>query len=73
MVRGKVFDSEHRPETCPNCGSTQIADILYGLFAGDPSEEMYGRKVVLGGCCVRDEVWTCTDCNASFRQRAGSA
>ncbi len=40
--------------TCPHCGSTETAEILYGM----PTEELVERMaagevdVALGGCCI---------------------
>jgi hypothetical protein len=59
---------ERKPENCPNCGSTSIADIRYGLPAFGPELD-YARAeghVVLGGCIVSEGQprWYCHACGA---------
>ena len=45
------------PAACPNCGSKEVARILYGL--PDFSKELEGKldsgEVVLGGCVIFDD------------------
>jgi hypothetical protein len=53
-----------KPSSCPQCGGTDIKQIMYGL----PMEETMKRaklgEVVLGGCCVFEGMpdWHCPSC-----------
>jgi len=50
---------------CPKCGSKNAAKIVYGLLSKESMEKMEDEenpKVVLGGCCVGPEKWSCNDC-----------
>ena len=53
--------------TCPNCGGTDIAIILWGLANMDSelNKKLEDKKVVLGGCCVtgNDPKLECNDCS----------
>lgn len=55
---------------CPNCGSDNIAEILWGLpaFTDELQEKLSEGKVVLGGCCVSldDPKYKCNDCTHRF-------
>ena len=55
-----------RKTKCPNCQSTNHAEILWGLPAEMKSiEEALDRKeIVLGGCNVtsHDPKWECNNC-----------
>jgi len=59
--------------TCPNCGGTDIAIILWGLANMDSelNKELEDKKVVLGGCCVsgNDPDLECNDCNHRWRKQ----
>jgi hypothetical protein len=55
--------------SCPQCGSTDVAHIVYGL----PSPETLKRHardktVKFGGCCVSQNSpkWTCNKCGESW-------
>jgi hypothetical protein len=58
--------SKLKPRECPSCGSTRIADIMYGLPAFDQKmqRDIEEGKIVLGGCCIAPDspVWKCLDC-----------
>ncbi len=58
------------PNMCPNCGSDNIAEILWGLpsFTDELQEELAEGKIVLGGCCVSfdDPRYECNDCMHRF-------
>ena len=51
---------------CPNCQSTNRAEILWGLPADmrEIEKELERKEIVLGGCCVtgNDPKWACNDC-----------
>ena len=56
-----------KPETCPECGSNRIADILYGLpHYGYPDlrRDLDEGRIVLGGCLVESGQprWFCMSC-----------
>jgi hypothetical protein len=59
-----------QPETCIHCGSTRIAEILYGLpaFSDELQERLNQGSVVLGGCMVSEDnpKWACADCGARY-------
>jgi len=59
-----------KPHKCPECSSTRIADILYGLpaWSQELDEDLKSGKLVLGGCCITedDPKWQCADCHTSF-------
>ena len=40
-----------RRKPCPHCGSRDTGQILWGLYAPDPSRPLPDH-VVFGGCCV---------------------
>jgi len=51
---------------CPNCQSTNHAEILWGLPADMRAieEELDKKEIVLGGCVVTgdDPKWECNEC-----------
>jgi len=51
---------------CPNCQSTNHAEILWGLIADMKAieEELDKKEIVLGGCVVTgdDPKWECNEC-----------
>lgn len=56
--------------TCPNCQSTNHAEILWGLPA-DMKEiegQLNRQEIVLGGCLVtnHDPFWECNECFTRF-------
>lgn len=55
---------------CPECGSKNIAEILWGMPALDEELErnLDEGRIVLGGCCITDENtdWRCNDCGCEF-------
>ncbi|MCD6580223.1 MAG: hypothetical protein J7K90_00340 [Desulfuromusa sp.] len=64
-----------KPHKCPECGSTRIATILYGMqaFTDDLQEKLDQGNVVLGGCSFAKDgpTWQCTECNAVFYKKTG--
>ncbi|MGE5346393.1 MAG: hypothetical protein ACM3JH_10590 [Acidithiobacillales bacterium] len=56
---------------CSECGSPNVAEILYGLIVPDEKlfEASQRGKIVFGGCCVTDHdpEWRCNACGAEFR------
>lgn len=53
-------------KVCPQCGSTRVADILYGYPVMNEELDMAIKKgeVTLGGCCISpsDPKVECMDC-----------
>jgi hypothetical protein len=64
-------DTAMEDRSCPECGSTEVAEILYGLFDRDPSDVYRDRRVVPGGCVVfsNSPTWRCLGCKAEWGQR----
>jgi hypothetical protein len=60
------YKSTKKPDKCPECGSSKIAQILYGLpvFSPGLEKKINENKITLGGCCVsgNDPSWKCIDC-----------
>ena len=61
--------------TCPHCGSTSTAAILYGLVRPDDGlqkslagGEVIRGEVILGGCCITDcdPIRHCNGCGRDF-------
>ena len=64
------FDGEknrHR-RVCPQCGSSNIAYILYGMPTPEAMKKVEEGKWVLGGCCIMGDSpkWHCKDCGNEF-------
>lgn len=61
------IERSEKPDECPNCGHTPVAEILWGMPAYSEqlrAEEQAGR-IVFGGCCVSDDdpEWECAKCH----------
>ncbi|MBZ0265622.1 hypothetical protein K8I28_13240 [bacterium] len=58
--------ASEKPETCPECGSSDIADIMYGLPVFDESlrKNVDRGNIRLGGCVITgfDAQWQCRKC-----------
>ena len=67
-VRGQEtrIGQHTRPSRCPSCGASRFAEILYGMpAASEELDQALDRgAIVLGGCCVSDEMprWRCGNC-----------
>ena len=50
--RAQRIESVNKPETCPACGASGIADILYGMvvFSEELEQDIESGRIVLGGC-----------------------
>ena len=57
---------DNKAPKCPSCGSSNVAEILWGMSAYDKELE---RK--LSGCCMglADPDWQCNDCGCEFGDR----
>jgi len=57
---------------CPNCQSTNYAEILWGLPADmrEIEEQLEKKEIVLGGCLVtvHDPKWECNGCLTRWGQ-----
>ena len=62
---------------CEKCGSDEITEISYGLpgwlIVGEPADPrieklIEERRIVLGGCCIREELprYFCRTCSNKF-------
>jgi len=64
------YEYKTKPNKCPMCGSSRIADILYGYckFSKELENAVRTGKVVLGGCVLtgNEPTWQCVDCNTTF-------
>ncbi len=68
---------------CPRCGSSDVAEYLWGLpaFSEQLEKDMEDHKIILGGCCVtgNDPSAHCNACGKDFgkppflRRRRGQA
>lgn len=65
-IRAIRCESKTKPKKCPACGSSRIAEILYGMpaFSAKLERDLNAGRIVLGGCCVTndDPKWQCADC-----------
>ena len=50
--------------TCPDCGSTEVVPIAYGIATDESLEEERQGKIVLGGCLMSPDnpAWCCKAC-----------
>ena len=57
-------------QKCPNCNSSNVIPIVYGMPAPDLQEQAERGEVKLGGCVVTDEDpdLYCNDCGSEFYQ-----
>ncbi len=71
--QGKPMRCGKKPQVCPNCGHSPVADILFGLIDYEHYEQAIARgEVVLGGCCIpwkNRPHWQCTACGMTFAKR----
>ncbi|HIF35248.1 hypothetical protein [Candidatus Thioglobus sp.] len=57
-----------KPEKCPECGSENILNIVYGYPDDGLDKKAQEGRVILGGCCITgdDPKWQCAKCEADF-------
>ena len=59
-------ESKRTPPMGPTCGSSRIANILYGMpdFDDKLEKDLDSGRITLGGCCITndDPEWQCADC-----------
>ena len=63
--RGDVMKNASK-RICPECQSTNIAPIAYGLPGPEMSESALRGEIVLGGCMVDTPRWYCRDCESAW-------
>ncbi len=54
-----------RRPSCPECGSDDVAEIVYGFPGPELAEQAERGEVILGGCCVplAPAKWGCHACD----------
>jgi ribosomal protein L37AE/L43A len=57
---------------CPNCSSTKVRRIVYGLPTGELLKEAKRGKILLGGCYreLNSPDWQCKDCSHTWRDKS---
>lgn len=62
------------PKPCPECGSTKVLPITYGLPGSAMLEAAERGEIILGGCLVDDAnpLWACASCVAQFGRLDGT-
>ena len=77
-VKGDQCDGERiefavQPESCPCCGFSPVAPIMYGLplFTEKLKRAIDEGRIALGGCIVPEDPprWRCKRCRTSFYQQ----
>ncbi len=61
---------EYNKNICPDCGSVNILEIVYGLPSPIMFEKAERGEIKLGGCCVVEGVSPdcyCKDCETTWR------
>ena len=53
-----------RPKNCPQCGSSKLAQIIYGRPTAEAMEAAERGEFILGGCFVLPDQpdWECQSC-----------
>ena len=59
-----------KPDKCPVCGATTLAEIRYGLIRPTPKQrkEIREGKWVMGGCIFHPALpkWVCMTCSTKI-------
>ncbi|GLX96124.1 hypothetical protein Hesp01_40740 [Herbidospora sp. NBRC 101105] len=60
---------------CPGCGTGRLVPIAYGYphFTDELKRALEEKRLVLGGCAVRDERWACPSCENRYPEPQGAA
>lgn len=62
-----------KPVKCPQCKSSRIARILYGMpaFSEKLNKDLEDERIVLGGCCILDDdpSWQCVACGINLYRK----
>lgn len=63
--------AERKPAHCPACDSARVVDIVYGYPGPELMEAAANKDVVLGGCCIDDDMprWQCVECGAQIHAK----
>ena len=58
-----------KPIKCPECNSTDIIQIVYGLPPVSLAEQAEKGRIILGGCSVdiSNPDWHCKKCKHEFK------
>ena len=63
-------ESKVKPKSCPACGSTRIANIMYGKprHSSELTQRVRNGEIVYGGCCITgdDPSWQCVTCESEI-------
>jgi len=66
----RAGDSLTEDAVCPECGSTDITRIVYGLPTAETRARYAGEQVSFGGCLCfgdeRDPQFACRRCHTRF-------
>lgn len=57
--------------SCPECGSSEVIPIVYGMPGPDLIEAEHRGEVVIGGCAILegyDPTHSCRACGGHFRR-----
>ncbi len=69
------WERAKKPEKCPACGASPVAEILYGYYGHSPEleQDVEEGRITFGGCIVEDDDpdWKCTHCGAKIHQKQG--
>ena len=61
---------DFRPENCPQCGSINVAEIIYNKFklSDEMKADLAAERVVRGGfhISLNKPDWRCMDCGSEF-------
>jgi hypothetical protein len=59
---------EQPARRCPRCGSTRVAEIVYGLPSAELLEASRKGKIALGGCVIEPDIptWLCRACGEEW-------
>jgi len=57
-----------KDQRCGDCGSHDVAEIIYGLVAPEVEAEYPDRRIILGGCVIEatSPKWQCLACGHSW-------
>ncbi|NAS25141.1 hypothetical protein GT755_26090 [Herbidospora sp. NEAU-GS84] len=63
------------PPLCPGCGTSRLVPIAYGYphFTDELKRALEEKRLVLGGCEVRDEKWACPSCENRYPELESGA
>jgi YgiT-type zinc finger domain-containing protein len=61
-------DRQRSRKQCPRCGSSNVAEILYGYPSPELMERRRDEPIVLGGCEIHPDgpAWRCLECGEEW-------